>query len=183
MASQEQIEANRANGKKAAGKPKNTAKSRLNAVNHGLLAAGITDLDCADAFSTLLERLRREWQPQGELETFLVERIALMVRVRRATRMESEAITACLHPEVRSRSSSEQQIEDYLTSVGANTSIVVPGFQPALEHQTVLNLTDCFGRYESMHERRLFRAVEQLVQRQLARRSSNVPPSTETRSS
>jgi hypothetical protein len=64
-------------------------------------------------FFNLLEQLRKEWQPQGELESFFLERIALsMTRVRRATRMESEEITATLYPQVRSKSESEEKIEE-----------------------------------------------------------------------
>jgi hypothetical protein len=171
MASQKQIEANRANGRKAAGMPRDTAQSRFNAVNHGLLAVGITELDSGDAFFSLLEQLRKEWKPQGELESFLVERIALsMIRVRRATRMESEAITATLYPQVRSKSESEQKIDEYLAQVGANTRVLDPGFHAQLQEQAVLSLTNCFGRYECMNERRLFRAIEQLEQLQTARK-------------
>jgi hypothetical protein len=172
MASDRQIEANRANGKKAARKPRDTRLSRSNATDHGLLAVGVTAIDNADFFLGLLNQLQEEWKPEGEVEKFLVERIALsMLRVRRSVRLESEAITAELFPVRRSKSRTEEQLEQYLATAGASTTTIDPGFQVQLQHETVGNLAELFGRYETLHERRLFRAIEYLEHLQMTRRT------------
>src|SRR5580700_3490366 len=96
-----------ANGQDArkAKRPKDTSTTRFNASKHGLLAQGITELDDADAYTALLERLNEAHQPAGDIETFLVERIALaIVRLRRIARMEAEYIRGELHPPVFGKS-------------------------------------------------------------------------------
>jgi hypothetical protein len=171
MASEKQIEANRANGRKAADKPRNMIRSRLNAINHGLLAVGITEIDNADSYLALLNQLRQEYEPVGEVESFLVERIALgIIRVRRSVRFESEAITAALHPERRSKSRLDEQMEAQLAEIDGETSIIDPGFHPELRCETVGSLTEALARYETQHERRLFRTIEQIERLQTARR-------------
>jgi len=90
-------EANQRNARKSTG-PKDTTSTRLNATKHGLLAQGITELDDAEAYTALLRRLNHAHRPVGDIEAFLVERIALaMVRLRRIARMEAEYITGALH--------------------------------------------------------------------------------------
>src|SRR5271170_2900616 len=85
-------EASRQNARRAGG-PKDTSATRFNASKHGLLAQGITELDDAEAYTALLQRLNEAHHPAGDIETFLVERIALaIVRLRRIARMEAEYI-------------------------------------------------------------------------------------------
>jgi hypothetical protein len=84
--------------------------------------------------------------------------------------MEAEAITASLYPQIRSKSESEQKIEECLTQTGGNTRVLDPGFHAQLQEQAVLSLTNCFNRYEWQHERHLLRAIEQLQQLQTARK-------------
>lgn len=173
MASEKQIEANRANGRKATGKPRNTNRSRLNAVDHGLLAMGVTEIDDADCYVELLHKLREQFEPIGELENYLVERMALcMIRVRRSVRLESEAITAALHPQRRSKSKSDEQMEQQLVEMMGETSIIDRGFQCTVTNEIVATLTDVFGRYESSNERRLFRVIQELERLQILRTKS-----------
>lgn len=74
-------------------------KTRLNAVRHGLLARGITELDDLNAYESLVQRLITTYQPAGELECFFVERISFhMLRLRRTARLEAEYITSEVHP-------------------------------------------------------------------------------------
>ncbi len=76
----DRISANRRNAKKATG-PTNTSSTRFNATKHGLLSAGITELDNAEGYLNILSDLRREKNPVGVIETFLVESAAIeMVR-------------------------------------------------------------------------------------------------------
>jgi hypothetical protein len=173
MASEKQIGANRANGRKAAGKPRNTNRSRLNAINHGLLAVGVTEIDDADCYVELLHKLREQFEPVGEIENYLVERIALcMIRVRRSVRLESEAITAALHPQRRSKSRFDEQMEQQLVEMMGETSIIDRGFQCQVTNEIVATLADVFDRYESSNERRLFKAIQELERLQLLRKRS-----------
>jgi hypothetical protein len=179
MASEKQIEANRANGRKSANKPRDTSRSRLNRVDHGLLAAGISPLDNADHYSALLDQLRRELEPQGEIESFLVERIALaIVRVKRASRFEAEAIASALFPEKRSQSRLDQEMEQQFAKIGGSTSIIEPGFDAKLRSETVTSLAEGLARYETTHERRLFKTIQELGRLQMARKTarSALPP-------
>ena len=180
MASEKQIEANRENGRMAAGRPRNTSRTRWNRVAHGLLAAGITPLDDADRYSELLNQLRQELEPVGEIEGFLVERIALaIVRVKRASRFEAEAITAALFPEKRSQSRLDQDMEQQCAKMGGSTSIIEPGFNPQLRVETVADLAEGLARYETGHEKRLFKTIQELERLQVARTTvrSALPPS------
>lgn len=98
--SSQKADANRKNALRSTG-PKDTTSTRLNATKHGLLAQGLTELDDADAYRLLLERLTTRYQPVGDLEGFLVERIAFHItRLKRAGRLEAEYITGEIHPQV-----------------------------------------------------------------------------------
>jgi hypothetical protein len=172
MASEEQIEANRINGRKARGKPRDTSRSRWNRIDHALLAAGITELDHADGYFAHLAQLRLEFQPIGEVENFLVERICLaMTRVRRAVRLEAETITSALHPERRSKSKLDIQAEQSLIEIAGTTSIIQHGFDPQLRSDTVGTLVEVCGRYEGAHMRALYRAIEELQRLQAVRKT------------
>ena len=82
--------------------PKNTESTKFNATKHGLLAVGVTELDDADGYRGTLSLLTREKEPEGVMEVFLVESIALdIVRLRRARRLEAEYITSVLNPPIR----------------------------------------------------------------------------------
>ena len=59
MPTEKQITANRLNGLKSHG-PTNTKLTRTNANKHGLLAAGITELDDAEGYRTILRDLIRK---------------------------------------------------------------------------------------------------------------------------
>lgn len=91
MSSEKQIEANRLNALKGGVKTEaGKAAVRLNAVSHGLLSREVL-LPGENGFK--LAALRRQYleelQPEGELETLLVERIVSSAwRLRRALRSE-----------------------------------------------------------------------------------------------
>ena len=98
MASEAQILANRLNAQRSTG-PKSEsgkAKAARNALVHGLRAEKVLarDEDPA-AFAALREELRERWEPEGEVEAALVERMTLFLwRMRRAAEMEGGAFEA-----------------------------------------------------------------------------------------
>ena len=86
--------ANRANAAKSMGPrtPEGKARSRANAVKHGLTGAGIA-LPTEDAAEVerRFSAMERELKPEGELASYLVRRVAgLSVRVERSVRHESK---------------------------------------------------------------------------------------------
>src|SRR2546430_9941336 len=92
--------ADRRNAQKSTG-PQDTTSTRFNALKHGLLAEGVTELDCPEAFPGFCARLEAELKPVGEVETFLARRIALgMVRLLRAAYLEADFLTAQLNPPI-----------------------------------------------------------------------------------
>ncbi|MBI4128117.1 MAG: hypothetical protein HY459_03530 [Parcubacteria group bacterium] len=72
------------------------AISKLNAVTHGLLTkAAVLEGEDSAALEALRSALHQELDPQGELESFLVERIVVdMWRFRRAVQTETNAMEA-----------------------------------------------------------------------------------------
>ena len=71
----------------------------------------------------------------------------------------------------------EQQFDE----MGANTSIIDPGFRCQLQNEIVGSLAEAFGRYETMHERRLYAAIKELERLQSSRRTvASVTPSVAT---
>jgi hypothetical protein len=157
------MEANRQNSQKATG-PKDTTSTRLNATKHGLLAQGITELDNAEAYTAVLERLNEAHQPAGDIETFLVERIALaMVRLRRIARMEAEFITGVLNPAA-----------DGSWSFFNSRSEKYPELPALMQISTVEALAGTFQRYESAIENKFYRAMNQLERLQRIRLGEQV---------
>ena len=98
MTSQRQFEANRANAKRSTG-PRTSdgkARSRMNAVKHGLTAKYIVigDED-PDEFEALRADLESDFQPSTRLEYELVDRLAgLLWRLRRVPGVEAALVKA-----------------------------------------------------------------------------------------
>ena len=98
MSSDKKIEASRASAKKSTG-PINTNFTRYNATRHGLLTAGVTELDDAAGYYAILEGLMHDYAPVGTMEVFFVESMALyMVRSKRAQFLEASYITSQINP-------------------------------------------------------------------------------------
>jgi hypothetical protein len=141
-------DSNRKNAERSTG-PRDTTSTRLNAVQHGLLAKGITELDDAVEYESLLERLKQVYRPVGDLEMFFVERIAFhMIRLRRAGRLEAEYITAEIHPPVKA------SFFDL-----TEPTIVEPGLPAAVGALGAVSLASGFQRYETAIENKLYRAI------------------------
>jgi hypothetical protein len=98
MASNKQLEANRANAMNSTG-PRSRAgkaRSRLNSRKHGLTAKTLIIVgECADDFEALRTELVEEYEPQSPLEIELVERIAgILWRLRRVPLFEAAIVDA-----------------------------------------------------------------------------------------
>jgi hypothetical protein len=153
--------ANRPNGQKLRG-PKNTSATRYNARKHGLLAAGLTELD--KGYRTVLRDLMAELKPVGPLEDILVQSAALeIVRLSRARRLEAEHITSVLNPPNNKLGISLDEIFD-------------PGKPAAIDALDAQPLVNIFQRYESVIFNRLFRTLHELERRQRMRLGDSVPP-------
>lgn len=79
--SKAKLEANQANAQASTG-PVNTVSTRYNAVKHGLLSQGITELDELD-YHSLLSSAQETFKPVWPIETALSEHICLcLVRLK-----------------------------------------------------------------------------------------------------
>jgi len=164
--SDKQIAANRLNGLKSHG-PTNTTSTRTNATKHGLLAAGITELDDAEGYRVILQELEQETSPVGTIETFLVESIAVeLVRLRRARRLEAQHINGALDPPtnktvVRTSSMHRPQID--------------PGLPARMRLEHIYPLVKLFQRYEATIQSRFFRFLHELERLNRMRKGEQLP--------
>lgn len=163
----DKADSNRKNAQRSTG-PHDTTSTRLNAVTHGLLAKGITELDDSDAYESLIQRFTDAFRPVGDLEQFFVQRIAFcMIRLGRAGRLEAEYITGKIHPTVK-----RSMVPD-ITQLDV---IEQPGLPAALDALSAMNLASVFQRYETAIENKFYRAINQLERLQRARQGEFVPP-------
>jgi hypothetical protein len=96
MVSENQLIANRENAKLGGVKTEaGKAAIRLNAVTHGLLTKEVLkDGEDATVLNRLQNNLMAEIEPQGELETMLVDRITSSIwRLRRALKVETDTLS------------------------------------------------------------------------------------------
>ena len=160
----DKAESNRINAQRSTG-PRNTKSTRFNAVKHGLLAKGITELDDPDAHKLLWQQLRHSYAPVGVVEDFHVEYIAFnMMRLRRAIRLEAEYITGEIHPPIKGES-----LENPF-----GPAIEDPGLPPAVSAPGAINLVTGFQRYETAIENKIYRAMNQLERLQRVRKGEFV---------
>ena len=174
--SRSRTEANRENARRSTG-PKDTISTRFNAVKHGLLAEGVTELDGPEIFGDLCAKLVAELKPLGQVEMFLVRRIALgMVRLTRATLIEAEFLTAKLNPPVTEKHGGmEAELNAEFERIHGRTLVVDPGMPTRLSNDAVEALTCHFQRYETAIENKFFRALNQLERMQRLRRGEKLP--------
>lgn len=155
-----QIAANRLNALKSHG-PTNTTSTRTNATKHGLSAAGITELDDAEGYSTMLRDLIKETNPVGTIEMFLVESAAVeMVRLRRARRLEGEHITSVLHPGKLRYFRPEPDCD--------------PGLPASMRLESIQPLVSVFQRYEGTIQKRLFQTLHEFERLQRMRHGESL---------
>ena len=106
--SQRKIEANRRNALHSTG-PRNTERTRNNAIRHGLLAAGLTEWDDAEKYEENIHALTAIYSSSDPVDTFLIEQMALeMLRSRRTARLEAETITVSSQPDTSSDPTSDR---------------------------------------------------------------------------
>jgi hypothetical protein len=145
MATEAQMAANALNAKKGGVKTdEGKARVRLNAITHGLLTKEVLKKgEDVTALNQLRDNLMAETEPQGEIETILVDRIVSCIwRLRRAVRVESDILSD-------------------------NWNNLLP-----YTHQTVAGWQS-LGRYETMIERQFYKAVHELERLQRMRRGEN----------
>jgi len=157
-------DSNRKNAERSTG-PRDTNSTRLNAVQHGLLAKGITELDDAVEYESLLQRLKQTYRPVGDLEAFFVQRVAFhMIRLQRIARLEAEYITSEIHPPVK------QSLADLL-----GPTVIEAGVPAAVGARGAINLVSGFQRYETSIENKLYRDLNFLERSQRSRKGEFVP--------
>jgi len=166
--SDKKIAANRLNGQRSRG-PTNTTSTRFNATKHGLLAVGITELDDADGYRTILSDLIPELNPVGVREMFLVESMALnMVKSKRARRLEAEYITSELNPPIHGPNVLGDDLELF------KGALLDPGLPAALTFVSAQRLVSIYQRYETAIDLRLFRALHELERLQRMRKGERL---------
>ena len=149
MSSELQILANQENGKLGGVKTEAGKQAvRLNAVTHGLLTKeAVVHGESKEVLNQLRDNLMKEHQPQGELETMLVEMIATSFWRRcRVVRQESKWLNGDF----------DEYHSYYAVTNGAT-------------HWQNLS------RYETMYERQFYKAIHELERVQRSRRGENIP--------
>jgi hypothetical protein len=148
-----------------------------NARKHGLTSEGICEVDDQRSYMALCRQLKRQYEPCGAVEQFLVQRIALgIVRVKRATQLEADALTEYLHPPFHKPSLEDLQLRELMRK--SERELIHPGLPARFGSDIVEMLVDRYGRYESATENRLYRALAQLERLQLARKGAISTPIT-----
>lgn len=169
------VRANQRNAQKSTG-PHNTTSTHLNSVKHGLLAAGVTPLDCLD-YKDQLSILKANLNPVGPIENFLVERICLCItRQKRAGKLEAQFILGELNPPITRKEGGGGEIDRFLDQeLNGKTIIVDPGFLPSLHPHSIACLVNTFQRYETTIENKFYRAINQLERVQRMRNGELIP--------
>lgn len=161
----DKADSNRQNAQQSTG-PHDTTSTRFNAVKHGLLARGLTELDDSGEYQSLIQRLTEAYQPMGDLEKFVVQRIAFhMIRLQRTERLEAEYITGEIHPPVKGSS-----LKDIF-----EPGIIDEGLPAAVGAVSAIKLVSGFQRYETALENKFYRAINLLERLQRTRRGEFVP--------
>lgn len=162
----DKADSHRKNSQQSTG-PHDTTSTRFNAMKHGLLARGMTELDDSDEYRSLIQRLTKTYQPIGGLEEFFVQRIAFhMIRLHRIEGLEAEYIISELHPSV---------VAPTLNFDITDPVVVQQGVSPAVGATGAITLASGFQRYETAIENKLYRAINQLERLQRTRRGEFVP--------
>jgi hypothetical protein len=162
------------NASKSAG-PNDRSETRFNALKHGLTSEGICEVDDQRSYMALCRQLKRQYEPCGPVEEFLVKRIALgIVRVKRAAKLEADALTAYLHPPLHKPSLVELQFRELTRD--SEGELIDPGLPAKFGSDIIEKLCDHYGRYETASENRLYRALAQLERLQLVRKGAISTP-------
>ena len=169
--SKAKLEANQVNAQASTG-PVNTLSTRYNAVKHGLLSQGVTELDELD-YHSLLSLVKESLKPIGPIETALSEHICLcLVRLKRAHGLEARFITGELNlPLTKKEGGLEIDLEEFT----GKTVVVDPGIPALLKPAALDSMTGKFQRYETAIENKLYRALHELERLQRGRKGEKIP--------
>jgi hypothetical protein len=172
MATQKQIEANRANAKKSTGPktPAGRAAVRLNSVKHGLCAKTLVlDGEQQSDFESLLNALESEHQPTTPTEQVLVRQIAMATwRLRRLYNMEAGFFNLRLDE-------LDETIAGYHENLDDSGRLALVAHYDSSGAKTLTNLS----RFEARLERTFYRALHEL-QRLRAQRPVKVEKQTQS---
>jgi hypothetical protein len=164
MTSEKQIASNRRNSKKSTG-PDNTSSSKLNAVRHGLLSKGLTQMDDCETYHAVLAELERAKSPVGSIEKFLVQTIALdMVKLPRAQRCEAEYLTGVLN-----QPTYEDDLANDLRTLFPQRRMLDPGIPATLTTEVIQHLVHTYDRYQTSIVNRFVRNLHELERLQRMR--------------
>lgn len=156
MTSEKQLEANRENALKSTGPTSTEGKLRAskNAMKHGILSKNlVVSGEKTSEYQSFHQSLIETLQPEGAMETLLVEKIACLAwRQRRAVQAESSLFHKGLLNEWNRKS--------------------LESFFQGREGDCLQNLS----RYEANIEKNFYRALHQLKELQKARKEDSINP-------
>ncbi len=169
-------EANRINAAKSTG-PHDSSSSRYNAMKHGFLSEGVTEIDNPEIFRDFSSKLQDQLKPVGAIEAFLTERIVLgMIRLKRVTALEADCITERLNPPVTEKEGG--WAEKAFAEMDGTEVTLDPGLPARLPIDAVDAIASKLGRYETQLENRFFRNLHELERLQRLRCGEKVPAPT-----
>ena len=166
MPTKKQIESNRRNARKSTGPrtDEGKARSRLNALRHGLLAQDSTlPIEDQHEFQALQDALAAEYQPQGPTEECLLARMAdAQWRLARLTRIETGYLQYSLEEARKSQTKWNNKFDPDDHSRAQNTRLL--GIVAERDGKGPRMLST-LPRYEAGLRRAWYRAMETLEAR------------------
>jgi hypothetical protein len=173
MASQKQLDANRANAQRCTGPktPAGKAASSLNALKHGLTAQiAVIPGENAALFGRTLRSFLDDLQPAGPLETVLVHQIVMASwRLTRLRSLESGLFDLRVADEAHN-------VEQEYETLAQKTRLAYAFYKDCAGRDAFTTL----ARYESRAERAVYRALHELHRLRAARSASPTSPPAET---
>jgi hypothetical protein len=92
ITSEKKVAANRRNALRSTG-PRNTERTRFNALKHGLLATGLTYLDDPEEYAAIVNDLASQYSAENPVTEFLISsRAREIIHSRRNTRIDAEIV-------------------------------------------------------------------------------------------
>ena len=151
-ASDDQVKANRRNGKKGGVKTlPGKMISRMNAYKHGELSSTVLNGELP-TYQEIHDALIDDFSPAGFVDKVLIERVALCVlQMRRISVAVNEFILQIEQPEV------SKPIFDF-----EEKKIIEPGYEPAITTGQIERILDLYQRYEVSLENRFLKLVREL---------------------
>lgn len=146
--SEKKIAANRLNSKRSTG-PRDTQRTRFNAVKHGLQARGLTPLDNREEYDEYVRQVGEMYPPGSVVEEFCISQVAReMIKINRNSVIEGQNFEMMLSKDSASCDSGS----------GSETQIV----QPYLFKEFAASLYEPLQRYTSASQNRLFKYLRLL---------------------